>query len=1262
MRKTFVIVFCFMILILAVACDSSFSDLIINSRHANGEVLIRLAGSNGRTIMPSTPVFSRYELILQQEGSESKNINADDITGAGVSVALAVGDWAITLNAYQKINGKEFIAAQGAYALSITPDRDSYIVEMELNPISIEDAAGVFSFNIALPADADTAVLSLEKNNAEIEIINLKDTNTGSIELSPGYYDLSVILTKGEGQYAGAFESVHIYSGLESAAVLDLSNIEFAEKVYLMGALGGIRIGTVIIAFDEDGSDVIKEIELDRSKAKRSNIWFTDISASHIGKKLFVILEFNGEKEVIEINKLESKGSAGINLDLIPLSAKYINLAEWYSEFITGESEITVDFGFDVSANFIKLTFDDGSNYIEYFPQAITAAIFNSGDFRNDNLLPIVGFEIYNAADRNALIDAIEAAQDNCDSTITSADGSDIFIAEKWVSEKVKADYQTVINNAKAALDDPMLTDAEITEIKETLSDAVNAFNSAKTWGKDSQINAEDFNVIDGYSSKYVVQLKKTHPMFKYQIYMADSADGSGGLVSEKTVDTEGDINVDVDAVPGITRHFKIKVFFTEDNREVYEIIIGPYMTIGTAVLSYASGYSYSTLTAVWAPVQMADNYRVIYNYQDGGWITPDDGWKSAEEFERDADGNYLFTFKPDGYNEIVNSGKTLYTRVLSTNYATGDYSFSNDATKRLIGHAALSVSASQAMSINSIDVTWNALEGANGYYVSSRQYDLTNSSAIGANTFAYVSGNSYTLTNLSDDGVVQGYPYRFVVVPVINASDMSYSGDTYTLTENGEEITFGAVSSVESVAGFAIGFAANVTASKGTYASSGNVNDRIEITWEKPYLLRDAGLQYRIYRKAYNSSTWEDLGTTGAMSHIDNVTRGVMYEYVVGLFHHVSGGDIRGPSRPDQSSIFIASERAKMDNKNRAKFQGFIQNTVTMNNVTRGENADANAQFGEIVTWNGSGVAYGGSDINWGVDGYTVYVMNRNISNGWHTAMDNITTNSVLLTPSNTPSVNNTVGVSRNVLFVMRDFKHFFKARSYSVRGDGVKIYSPDPEWTYTYRHSTNQATHISNSNAMQNDFVKWGARQVTSQEFIRISMLFVARGLSKVNGTGWSTGYFGKSASASTGLSGSGSLDADSNFGVTEWEINFKNYKEDIQARCGQWVTFVTVNGRTRCRTGAANQYPQRYREQDGNTWLNIIGPWDVPHLYTGRIKIGTGGDNASTNLHWGSGQISIQYPSGTDTQNFSWRGEDSPLPYTGRGDNRHDGNDWR
>jgi hypothetical protein len=56
------------------------------------------------------------------------------------------------------------------------------------------------------------------------------------VEKAPGYYDLRIVLKKG-GLSAGLSEKVHIYAGLESAAVFDFDDDDFVKKVYLAGTL-----------------------------------------------------------------------------------------------------------------------------------------------------------------------------------------------------------------------------------------------------------------------------------------------------------------------------------------------------------------------------------------------------------------------------------------------------------------------------------------------------------------------------------------------------------------------------------------------------------------------------------------------------------------------------------------------------------------------------------------------------------------------------------------------------------------------------------------------------------------------------------------------------------------------------------------------------------------------------------------------------------------------------------------------------------------
>jgi hypothetical protein len=270
---------------------------------------------------------------------------------------------------------------------------------------------------------------------------------------------------------------------------------------------------------------------------------------------------------------------------------------------------------------------------------------------------------------------------------------------------------------------------------------------------------------------------------------------------------------------------------------------------------------------------------------------------------------------------------------------------------------------------------------------------------------------------------------------------------------------------------------------------------------------------------------------------------------------------------------------------------------------------------------------------------------------------------------------VTNTGGL----LKVMRDYKHFFKGRCYVMGGDNERIYSPDitegagltEVWTYQYRWGKNQTEHIAASNQMQNDYVKWGARQITTAEFIRISTLYMARGLQRANGNSWNTGYWGRTGSASTSQGGSGSLYVESNFGVTSWDLSYNSYKDDLQTKAGDWMTFITISGKSWAGTGATDQYPQRYGDAG---WFDIIGPWDTPNLYTGKMRIGYGDED----MYWSnaSARIYVQYPSantnvrhprdnqtnGPLCERVPWLGYNTPLPYRGEGNERYQGEDWQ
>jgi hypothetical protein len=213
-----------------------------------------------------------------------------------------------------------------------------------------------------------------------------------------------------------------------------------------------------------------------------------------------------------------------------------------------------------------------------------------------------------------------------------------------------------------------------------------------------------------------------------------------------------------------------------------------------------------------------------------------------------------------------------------------------------------------------------------------------------------------------------------------------------------------------------------------------------------------------------------------------------------------------------------------------------------------------------------------------------------------------------------------------------------------------------------------------------MQNDYVKWGARQITSDEFIQIVSVYAGRGI--CDSGKWSGGSDSSTVSATYGGGGkvdqSYSYDANTSCRRT---FKFADYKRDLPTRTGQSMTFITISGNmwTHCTTIYA--YPFRYGE-DG--WVTVKGPWDTPDLYTGQIIFGknkTGNtDNGGFNFNGNGGlgtsvspgdgsatgtitaRVAVKYP-GTKANpgaaaevQIPYRGKDTGLQFRGEGDTRY------
>ena len=543
------------VLLLITACQNPVAKA--NGERPTSNVIIKIAGSQGRTVLPSKPLVSKYVLKLEKRanvetGEEAEIIspNTTGIDGAGITVSLSAGTWIIQLDAYQDIvSVGEVLAAKGYKEIEIqNGDPRSRTEEITLNPLAIGseyDEPGTLTYTITLPESLDTAILSLKKFDGNAvpgyEAYGSYNLITGnrsaSINLSPGYYDLSVIITR-NGQSAGEFESVHIYSGLKSIITLDLSYISFADKVYIMGTLGGVRLGTVKITEDSAGLIEIKSLDLDSSPAQRSANWITNIPASYIGQPIYAVQEFNDGTTTLRnvVTVSEALPANGVPdtppLSIIPATPAFYDVAPWYAELNTsggdnpqlaadrnlgdywqsardgeGKAWLNMDFGFNVSVNAARLIFNDeleagytlsywngsawttvisrGSASVsnnDFFTQSVTAQKFRWELTGLTGPAPaLVEFGLYQVAGyvfRGQLSAAIADAQENNNNTEQSEDG--IGVSGEWVVPAVKQAYQNAINAAKTVYGALLSTNQAITEAINALASATETFNAAK--------------------------------------------------------------------------------------------------------------------------------------------------------------------------------------------------------------------------------------------------------------------------------------------------------------------------------------------------------------------------------------------------------------------------------------------------------------------------------------------------------------------------------------------------------------------------------------------------------------------------------------------------------------------------------------------------------------------------------------------------------------------------------------------------------------
>ncbi|GHV30654.1 hypothetical protein AGMMS4952_17980 [Spirochaetia bacterium] len=197
----------------------------------------QLSSAEARTLMPSSPTFTKYTLDFTKDGQTirkelPRDGDVSDLNGTGYGVELESGTWDLTVTAYTGTSPNYREAAVGAASVVVTAGTTTTLPPIQIAPIPIDgnpSTPGTLKWVITLPAldAADGAGLYYIKTGETSP--NFADLNptgsavsagtvvTGSADLPPGYYDVTVLLTK-SGSPMGRAEVAHIYSGLTTTA------------------------------------------------------------------------------------------------------------------------------------------------------------------------------------------------------------------------------------------------------------------------------------------------------------------------------------------------------------------------------------------------------------------------------------------------------------------------------------------------------------------------------------------------------------------------------------------------------------------------------------------------------------------------------------------------------------------------------------------------------------------------------------------------------------------------------------------------------------------------------------------------------------------------------------------------------------------------------------------------------------------------------------------------------------------------------------
>ena len=664
------------------------------------------------------------------------------------------------------------------------------------------------------------------------------------------------------------------------------------------------------------------------------------------------------------------------------------------------------------------------------------------------------------------------------------------------------------------------------------------------------------------------------------------------------------------------------------------------FYTLGTAAPEMQTP-DYDTITIVWDKVQKAkDDLRTAYSVSAKYTGETADLISSSNCEITEIENNKIQCIinKPKGYDDAKFSGKMINFSVK----VNGEHD-STTATEEVytLGPANLNVTRDPDLYADHINISWNRIEGANGYLVFRTIKDISGNYISDGNTLfvnqdgVYYDGSKissaesqftgekvsftdcYEYTNRDDaqtDALKRdqiqltwGLPFSYTVVPVLSDKDISFEiSDSQIKAETTKKDHTFTYENMSETISSTIGYGLNVNASK---AAS---NTTVTVTWDQPY--NPANKNPKVYRRRNKGDKLEPVKIPLPPS--DEKTMSVDIPYGPNDTDTYEYAVVYGSEFDETYLEKLASDFDTENSPKELKCKGYTL-SLPQGNISAGSAGG----YKEMFDWTGS--TYDFDKRKLGPDYYEIQILNKNKASGW-TAIAKIPVNletkdygkkasedmnattGVKLSSSNNyqaifEPIFDTNNVAGGQMQVLRDYKHYYRLVAVKMTDDK--------------RENAIEAVADIHYATDGSKYLPYGYRQITGEEFIKIGLLNYSYGIYQIcNGKKWD--------SATYTDSDTNPWKASKSWGTITYSFNnyIANYETPYNETLEGFMKLSSTSSKINAEgTFVVIGYTENsYTKNIESITLNIIPnriPNEIKDSYTGTITFETSYNNGSS-----------------------------------------------